>query len=168
MNDFIAVILYQIIYYRRLYPSEIFTKTKFLGLEVFKSRNPLLTSYVDKLVDETIKLMDNDLSIHICIGDPVLEKFTVNFKQIGREDGDEGYQRIMILTLLSTLTALSPVQPELPWQVLFECDTKTNSLVQVPDMAVVEGKLRGVKSVDIGSHRVEILVQESILKPRDL
>jgi hypothetical protein len=97
------------------------------------------------------------------IGSPVLEKFTINFRLIDQED-DEASKRIMILTLLSTLTSLSPIEPLKPWQVLFETETPMETLVQVPDEAV-EGRLKAIKSVDIGSHRVEILVQESVYKP---
>lgn len=159
IGQFFKLLISQVLYYTSCYPVYSFTKTKLFGLEVYKTRTPLLENYLNALSTKLDNLLEKNelVKIHVCLGNPILEKITINIHKSPLLTSEEGHYRLMILSLLQSLFGSEESRE---WQVFFECDHSAPDLVVIPDEScLVEGRLRPVKSVDLDGYRLEIVIQ---------
>jgi mitotic spindle assembly checkpoint protein MAD2B len=87
--EFLEVAIHSILYYRKLYPEEIFRKAQIYGISVYISQHPYLNNYIKNIlicIKELIKENENNLKsiniLHTNESDILIEKFIFQFNQL--------------------------------------------------------------------------------------
>lgn len=96
--EFLEVALHQILYFRKLYPKEIFVKKKIYGTVVHVSEQPELNEYLKNVlitIKELIKEDENSIkAVNLVIYNKnriTLEKFVFNFVKLQTQITEYGF-----------------------------------------------------------------------------
>jgi mitotic spindle assembly checkpoint protein MAD2B len=65
--SFLECAIHNILYTRSVYPASLFTKTRIYNVPVWKSRHPLLVSYIKNMVDSVRPLFQRQLVDKFCV-----------------------------------------------------------------------------------------------------